>query len=106
MKCIHSQNEKSKSISFEENKEKIKEKEKEKEVNNINIEDDKNKIRKKIYLNNFEVKDNNLLNNLKNTINKSQQRTLFNRNNNNKTNISEVGSERDQIISNFVKKDN
>ena len=104
----NSQNEKSKSISFEENKEKIKGKEnqKEKEVNNINIEDDKNKIRKKIYLNNFEVKDNNLLNNLKNTINKSQERTLFNRNMNNKTNISEVGSERDQIISTFVKKDN
>ena len=98
----NAEKEKSKSISLE-NKEK--EKEKEKEVNNINIEDDKNKIRKKIYLNNFEVKDNNLLNNLKNTVNNNQQQIIFNKNNNNKTNISEAGSERDHIISTFLKKE-
>ena len=97
---------KSISISFEDNKEKEKENEKGKEVNIINIEDDKNKIRKKIYLNKFEVKDINLLNNFKNTINNSKQPTLFNRNNNNKTNLSEVGSERDHIISTFAKKGN
>ena len=97
----NSEKEKTKSISFEEKKEK----EQEKQVNNINIEDDKNKIKKKIYLNNFEVKDNNLLNNLKNSINNNQQRAIFNRNNN-KTNISEFGSERDHIISTFAKKEN
>jgi len=102
----NSEKEKSKSISFEDNKEKEKENEKGKEVNIINIEDDKNKIRKKIYLNKLEVKDINLLNNLKNTINNSKQPTLFNRNNNNKTNLSEVGSERDYIISTFAKKGN
>ena len=102
----NSEKEKSKSISFEDNKEKEKENEKVKEVNIINIEDDKNKIRKKIYLNKLEVKDINLLNNLKNTINNSKQPTLFNRNNNNKTNLSEVGSERDYIISTFAKKGN
>ena len=96
----NAEKEKSKSISLEN-----KEKEKEKEVNNINIEDDKNKIRKKIYLNNFEVKDNNLLNNLKNTVNNNQQQIIFNKNNNNKTNISEAGSERDHIISTFLKKE-
>jgi hypothetical protein len=94
----NSQKGKAMSISFEENKEK------EKEIININIEDDKNKIRKKIYLNNFEMKDNNLMNNLKNSINNNEQRTLFNGNNNNKTNIS-VGSERDHIISAFAKKE-
>ena len=98
----NAEKEKSKSISLE-NKEK--EKEKEKEANNINIEGDKNKIRKKIYLNNFEVKDNNLLNNLKNTVNNNQQQIIFNKNNNNKTNISEAGSERDHIISTFLKKE-
>ena len=97
----NSEKEKSKAMSFEENKEE----EKGREVKNINNEDDKNKIRKKVYLNNFEIKDNNLLNNLKNSIN-NQQRTLFNKNNNNKTNISEVSSERDHIISNFTKKEN
>ena len=102
----NSEKEKSKSISFEDNKEKEKENEKGKEVNIINIEDDKNKIRKKIYLNKLEVKDINLLNNLKNTINNSKQPTLFNRNNNNKTNLSEVGSERDYIISTFANKGN